>query len=189
MSSFKCVFVSVKNSGEIGYAQLSWEEVRDTIESFGDRVEAIRCNCNRDTLLFPNNSWKYKIEWNAIWNIDDIFRTEGDTVSVILKWENGTIYYIANMNREAFKNSQRDNMLWVYSKTNKQLQKKWATSGDLIELDWNSFQQWVDKNGEVILIVNVRPTKNSVCHVKNPETNVWYPTCFFRNVSEMEGKF
>lgn len=183
---YKCLFVSWEwKEQQIALEHLFAFETLLAIESTNNWIDWVLTNCNKDTLLFPSipNSI-HAIKWSKITDENDLFPDNETTISVILKSKEWVIYYVANMNLEAFRNSKRDSKLWVYSKTNKQLQQKWATSWDFINLDPNSFVKWVNSDKEVILMVNVEPINPSVCHVKNPETEKWYPTCFFRPAQE-----
>lgn len=178
----------------INISRLWIEDPKDlqiALSLYWGKADSVLWNCNSDTLYWITDKLGFQwIQWEKISNDDlkDIFPDDTTTVSVILQSENWeTIYYMANMNLEAFNNSSRDSRLWVYSKTNKQLQLKWATSWDYINLN-PEFKKWVDSNWSIILCVNVNPINPSVCHEKNPETWNWYPTCFFRAIEETVAK-
>ncbi len=185
-TQFRCL--AVDDSGDMSLSTSSFWDTKILVKTTVEKVHKICGNCNKDSLLIRTKKLSPelpKIEWKEVWELSEIFPNETATVGVILYSPEGEVYYVANMNSEAFENSKRDRELWVYSKTNARLQKKWATSGDIIILFPETFQRGVDSNENIIFRVQVQPTTNSVCHEKNPETGVWYPTCYFRSLEEI----
>lgn len=185
-AQFRCIVVD--EGGDMSLVTLSPWDAEIFVKTIEEKVHEICGNCNRDSLLSHAKKLPPelpKIEWEKVWELWEIFPDKTTTVGVILYSSKWKIYYVANMNQEAFENSKRDKELWVYSKTNAKLQKKWATSGDIIEVLPETFEQGVDSNGNRILRIQVEPTTDSVCHEKDPNTGVWYPTCYFRPVEEI----
>lgn len=185
-TQFRCV--AVADGWDMSLVTLSASDAKLLVTTIGKRVDKICGNCNRDSLLIRAEKLPVelpKIEWEKVEELSEIFPNETATVWVILYSPEGKIYYVANMNQEAFENSKRDKELWVYSKTNAKLQKKWATSGDTIEVIPETFEQGVDSDGNRILRVQVEPTTDSVCHEKDPNTWRGYPTCYFRHINDI----
>lgn len=152
-------------------------------------IDFIKMNCNKDSILIPGQFeyWQKGIKTiNWFKDVDkEVLFEKQDIIPVILKWFGWVIYYIVNMNIEALNNTMNEWNLWGYSKTNKNLQQKWATSWDYIKVKPETFLSWYTQDWDIIGQINCYPVNSSVCHIKDPEIGKWYPTCFFRWIEEV----
>lgn len=187
---FKCLFLAnawIKGEQIWLKDNISLNDAIQYVRKSINNLSSIKINCNEDTLLIP---WPFDRQEGIIpinWEKADekiIFR-EKDIIPVLLRWFAWKIYYIANMNNEAFDNTMKEWSLWVYSKTNEKIQKKWATSWDFINVEKETFMFWWNQDGDIVWKVDCSPIKKSVCHIKNPKTGKWYETCFFRGIEEI----
>ncbi|NUJ98071.1 hypothetical protein HGA92_04775 [Candidatus Gracilibacteria bacterium] len=187
---FKCLFLA--NAGikgeQIGLKDnISLNDAIQYVRKSINNLSSIKINCNEDTLLIPGPFDRQEGIIPINWEKADekiIFR-EKDIIPVLLRGFAGKIYYIANMNNEAFDNTMKEGSLWVYSKTNEKIQKKGATSGDFINVEKETFMFGWNQDGDIVGKVDCSPIKKSVCHIKNPKTGKGYETCFFRGIEEI----
>lgn len=189
--NYKCLFFANAwlPSEQIWFKDnISFEKVTEYVKNNFIWLDSIKMNCNKDTLLIPGQ-FKYQqksieaINWKN--NTSEKLFKKQETIPVILKWFAWIIYYIANMNDKALENTKKEWNLWVYSNTNKKLQKKWSTSWDFVKVKIDSFLVWNTQDWNKIAQIKCFPVNNSICHLKDPKTQAWYPTCFFRWIEEI----
>lgn len=193
--NYKCLFLANPwlPSEKIWFKEwVSVEKLTEYIKNSYLSIDSMSMNCNKDTIIIPG-VFEYiqkeieTINWSKVENNEILFQKQ-EVIPVILKWFGWVIYYIANMNQDALNNTLNEWNLWVYSKTNQKLQKKWATSWDYIKITRDSFLYWNTQDWNIIGQLNCFPVNSSVCHMKDPKTEAWYPTCFFRWIDEIIGE-
>lgn len=84
------------------------------------------------------------------------------------------VCFVGSTNRVAFRNTMRDDTVWLWSRSRRQLWHKGATSGDFLHLV--DIRVNCEQNS---LLYLVEPQGKGVCHIKD-ESGVSYQTCFFR---------
>lgn len=93
-------------------------------------------------------------------------------------FKSNEVLFVATMDEEAWRQTQATRRIHVYSRTEKRVRCKGATSGDFLEVIFI----FANCNNDSLLIKVRRLGKDGgVCHVTGPDGKK-QPTCFFREL-------
>lgn len=92
--------------------------------------------------------------------------------AIIQDYKTGEILMLGYMNREALKKTLKDRLIWLWSRSRKELWLKGKTSGNKLKLK----EIKVDCDGDALLI-KVELLGQAACHTGSR-------TCFYKNIND-----